>query len=622
MLEKIRESTKGWFAWILLGALAIVFTLWGVYGYLGVNSAESEMIARVNGRDIPRYTVDRLAQQMQQQMMASGQEVDVEVLRKQALEEIIMETLLIQDAQKQHFVAGKKLVDKIILTQPEFQIDGKFSSELFMQISLQLGYSPAQLRQLIADDIIVRQLQAGIMASAFVMPEEVNTLLSLENQKRDLQYIVFPANQFASNTEPTEAEIEEYYQNNITKWQTPERVSIEYIHLTRDDIAKQITITEEQISKAYEENKAVYSEPEEREVAHILLPLQDKAKAQEVYDRLSAGESFANLAKQFSTDESSAKEGGNLGWVTTGILPSELDEPVFSAKVNEIVGPVETPFGWDIAKVNAIKPEKIQPLAAVHHSVEEQLREQFIQNRFAELQNELATLSYEVPDSLTETASMLNLPLKTSALFSLNQGVDAVTQNPLVQAAAFSEMVLSGENSEIITIGPQDDIVLRVHQHEPSTTLSLDTVRDQVVSEIKVANAKRDATAKLREWIPQLNHKEIAAADVAKELNTSWKTVNQITRNTDSTKIPADVRDYGFALSLPESADRPSVGWKALSDDRFVIVQVMNVVPGNVPAEDSEEWKNTYLGLTVLQQQMDYTAYLEQLRENADVKYL
>jgi len=135
MLEKIRDSTKGWFAWVIIGSLAVVFALWGVYGYLGVGAAESEMVAEVNGADIPRYAVENLAQKMQQQAMATGQEVDSETLRKQALEEIIMETLLIQDAQKRHFVTDKKLVDKVILTQPEFQIDGKFSSELFMQIS-------------------------------------------------------------------------------------------------------------------------------------------------------------------------------------------------------------------------------------------------------------------------------------------------------------------------------------------------------------------------------------------------------------------------------------------------------------------------------------------------------
>jgi len=460
------------------------------------------------------------------------------------------------------------------------------------------------------------------MASAFALPTEVNRLLALEKQKRDLQYLVFPADAFASTQEPDENAIEEYYQNNIANWQTPEQVSIEYIQLTRDDVAKQITVSEEQIAEAYEDNKAAYTQPEEREVAHILLPAADEVKAQDLKTRLDAGEDFATLAKEFSTDTSSAKDGGNLGWVTTGILPSELDEPVFAADQNAIVGPIETPFGWDIAKVIAIKPAKVQPLDAVHNTVKEQLREQFIQNRYAELQNEMATMSYEIPDSLSEVADLLKLPLKTSPLFSMQMGADPVSFNLLVQEAAFSENVLAGENSEVIALAPQDEIVLRVHEHKPSTTLPLATVRNQVVAAINQTTAKADATTKLREWIPQLASKEVSAADVAKQVKVDWQVVKQVGRDADVKTLPSDVRDYAFALSLPPAKDTPSVGWKELHGNRFVIVQITQVYPGEVPAEDSEEWKNTQMGLTMLQQQMDYTAYIEQLRENADVKYL
>jgi peptidyl-prolyl cis-trans isomerase D len=631
MLDKIRDTTKGWFAWVIIGALAMVFTLWGVYGYMGVTAAEEQMAVTVNGADIPLNAVERLAQDMQQRAMASGQPADMAVLRQQALEELIMQTLLIQDAQKRNFVVDKKIVDRAILNQPEFQVDGKFSPAVFEQLSMQLGYTPMQLRQLMGDEIIVKQMQAGIMLSSFVLPSEVNHFLALEKQQRDLQYITFPVSTFMTDGDPDEKAIEEYYQTHIKTWETPEQVSIEYVELKGEDIAKEINVTEDQIAQVYEENKATYTKPEEREVAYILLALPEQADnatkekvttlANDVVKRASTGEDFAALAKEYSNDSISAENGGNLGWVNAGALSAELDQPVFAAEQGAVVGPIQTQYGLEIVKVLAVKPANVQPLSEVHNTIAAQLREQYIQNRFVELQDELATISYETPDSLTEVADILKLPLKTTELFSQQGGVDPLTQNPIVQAAAFSENVLAGENSEVLTIAPQDEIVLRIKEHTPATTLPLTVVRDQVVTAIKQAAAEQEATAKLTAWIPQLMSGEISSADVAKNVKGEWKTVAQVTRDTDAKQLPADVRDYAFALSRPRDDKTPSVGWKALSGHQYVIVQVTGMQAGAVPAADSDEWKNTQQGLTMLQQQMDYTAYLEQLRDNAEIKY-
>jgi peptidyl-prolyl cis-trans isomerase D len=408
-------------------------------------------------------------------------------------------------------------------------------------------------------------------------------------------------------------------------------VRIEYVELKGEDIAKEINVTEDQIAQVYEENKATYTKPEEREVAYILLALPEQADnatkekvttlANDVVKRASTGEDFAALAKEYSNDSISAENGGNLGWVNAGALSAELDQPVFAAEQGAVVGPIQTQYGLEIVKVLAVKPANVQPLSEVHNTIAAQLREQYIQNRFVELQDELATISYETPDSLTEVADILKLPLKTTELFSQQGGVDPLTQNPIVQAAAFSENVLAGENSEVLTIAPQDEIVLRIKEHTPATTLPLTVVRDQVVTAIKQAAAEQEATAKLTAWIPQLMSGEISSADVAKNVKGEWKTVAQVTRDTDAKQLPADVRDYAFALSRPRDDKTPSVGWKALSGHQYVIVQVTGMQAGAVPAADSDEWKNTQQGLTMLQQQMDYTAYLEQLRDNAEIKY-
>jgi peptidyl-prolyl cis-trans isomerase D len=636
MLEKIRDSTKGWFAWVIIILLAIVFTLWGVYGYMGVAGAESETAVNVNGRDIPRVAVERLTQQLQQEAISNGEKVQLDALRQQATDQLIIQMLLLQDAKQRGFIADKKLVDKYMLSRPEFQADGKFSPALFEQLSSQLGYSPYDLRALIADEIVVGQLRTGIMSSAFILPNEVERFLTLQMQTRDVEYITFPVDYFVKTPELSDDEIKQYYESHQAYWQTPEQVNIEYLELTADNAKKDVNgedikVTDAEIRAYYDENIAIYTTPEERHIRHILLALPENSSTQQMdavitqglqlKEQAQSGVDFATLAKEYSIDTISAEKGGDLGWLKTGVLPEELDKAVFAADANTILDPALTPFGVDIVQVLAIKPAQIQPLEEVSATIAQQLNTQRVQQRFMELQEELATLSYEMPDSLEEVADNMKLTVNTSGFFTADKGAgDPITDNPVVREAAFSELVLGGENSSVLNIAPEHVLVLRIKDHQPKAVKPLDAVHSEVVKAIQDEAAIKDMRAQLDEWMPQINNGDLTTAVVADRLGGGpWKAISKLTRDAAETDAPAVVRDYAFNLPSPV-AGHVSAGWLPIDENHFALVLVEQVYKGTVPDQVSAEWKNSADGLTQLQQQADYTAYVQQLRANAEIK--
>jgi peptidyl-prolyl cis-trans isomerase D len=630
MLEQIRSHTRGWFAWAIIITIAIVFALWGVYGYMGVTGAESQMAVTVDGRDISRAAVDRLALQMQQNAGAEGDNVPIETLRQQAENQLIMQTLLLEDANRRGFSASKELVDRMMLLQPEFQQDGQFSPALFEQIAASIGYTPLQLRQLFGDEIVVEQIRGGIIDSTFISDVEVKRFLALQEQTRDVQYITFPLSQFVPTRSISDDEIKQYYEKHIINWQTPEEVSIAYIRLTAADVAKQVSVTETEIETYYNENKAAYTAPEQREVAHILLALpvnptkgdieKISAQAEEIKLEILNKKDFAGLARQYSADRATAGEGGNLGWVTKGVLAPEFDEAVFNAAPGTVLGPIRTEFGIHIAEVLAVKPAAELNLAEVHDAIAAQLTQQKVAQRFVTLQEELASLSYETPDSLEEASAQLNLPVQTTGLFSAAGGADEMTSIPAVLDAAFSSDVLAGDNSHVISLGDEDVMVLRVHEHKPAATQPLADVRVQVLDALQADEAQQQLRKNVDDWLAQLKEGKMTRAEVAQQVHGEWKAVAKVKRGADEQTIPATIRDYAFNLPRPIDATKPSVGWVALSTQEYALVAVTDVQEGKVPANTSQEWQQAQNILTVLQQQADYGFYVEQLRDNADIK--
>src|SRR5215210_5396717 len=168
-------------------------------------------------------------------------------------------------------------------------------------------------------------------------------------------------------------------QNNITEEQLREdiRENLLPIQKVQEKVAGNAEPTDEEIEKFYEQNKeAQFTTPEQRCVRHILFTKDQKQKAEDVKQQLEDGADFAKLAKEDSQDPGSAEKGGDLGCLGKGDTVPPFEEAAFGSKEAEIVGPVKTQFGYHLLEVTDAKPKQTRSLSEVEPQIRSQLAAQ------------------------------------------------------------------------------------------------------------------------------------------------------------------------------------------------------------------------------------------------------
>ncbi len=145
-------------------------------------------------------------------------------------------------------------------------------------------------------------------------------------------------------------------------------------------IEPSITITDEEIEAYFEENKDDFNEAEQVKASHILVATEEEAN--DVLAKIQSGDSFEELAKEYSTDTVSATNGGDLGYFTKYEMVEEFSNAAFSLDINEVSEPVKTTYGYHIIKVTDKKDAKIATLEDSKDEVKEILKDQKIQEQY------------------------------------------------------------------------------------------------------------------------------------------------------------------------------------------------------------------------------------------------
>jgi peptidyl-prolyl cis-trans isomerase C len=164
-------------------------------------------------------------------------------------------------------------------------------------------------------------------------------------------------------------------QNNITEDQLREDIRENLpVQKVQERVADDAELSDEEIQKYYERSKeAQFTTPAQRCVRHILFTKDQKEKAEDVKQQLEDGGDFAELAKENSEDPGSAENGGDLGCLSKGETVPEFEQAAFGAEQGEIVGPVQTEFGYHILQITDVKPEQTRPLQEVESQIRSQL---------------------------------------------------------------------------------------------------------------------------------------------------------------------------------------------------------------------------------------------------------
>jgi peptidyl-prolyl cis-trans isomerase D len=621
MLQNIRDNSQGWIAKTIIGVIVALMALTGFDAIFQATTHKNEA-AKVNGDEISQNELSQAVDMQRRQLMQQlGKDFDAslldeKMLRESALKGLIDRKLLLQGAEQAKFAFSEGALDQVILQTPEFQVDGKFSSERFDQVIRQLGYSRMQFRQMLAQEMLIGQLRAGVAGSGFVTDAEVLAFARLEKQTRDFATLNVKADPAAVKL--TDDEVKAYYDEHAKEFMTPDQVIIDYVELKKSSFFDQVAVKDEDLQAAYQKEIANLSE--QRRAAHILIEVNDKtteaqakAKIEDVQGRLAKGEKFEALAKEFSQDPGSANNGGDLGYAGPGVYDPAFEKALYSLSKDQVSEPIRTDFGYHLIKLLGVEAPEVPTLASLKDKLTRELKAAQVEQRFVEATKQLEDSAFEASD-LAQPAADLKLTVHTSKPFG-REGGEGVAANRAVVTAAFStEVIDEGANSTAIELDPETVIVLRSKEHLKPAQLPLENVSAAIRTQLTKEHASAAAKTKAEKLIADLRDGK-APLDKAVD-GQNWKATEAATRGQEG--VDPAVLQALFRMPKPAAKDKPTFTSVTLPDGSLMIVRLNGVNEAAAPTDEEKVQYRRFLASREGQQ--DFAAYRKQLETQADIK--
>jgi len=507
--------------------------------------------------------------------------------RQGVLDNLINEKLIDQNSSALAIRVSDLRLKETIREMPEFQVDGTFDNNRYLAIINQAGFfQSSDFRDYLRVEMTRRQLSQALVGSEFNLPYQEKLQLVLQNQTRDIRYATISAQQFKAAIELTDEEINSYYLANQARFENKEQVKVDYISLSVADIAKDINVTDEELAKHYQENIASFTETAQRRISHILIEFNDdeslaKTQAQAVLSRLNQGEDFAVLAKEVSSDTFSGENGGDLEWLEPGIMEESFDEAALAlVNIGEISQLVKTSFGYHVLKLTDYKEEAVQDLADVQADLRIKLSNDQAQDKFFTLQQEMARISFEFPDSLEDAASEVNVVIQTSPWLLRNGNSMPFDQANVIEAA-FSEMVLQDNmNSDLIEVNDSVVLVLRLNTLQEANVKPLEEVKSQ----IKDILVNQKSTEKAQQTVDSLLADFNAGTDISTQLaSLSASFVSKAKVARYSAEVDQSISRAAFVLPHPVNGTI-SASSVALSNGDLALVEVTAIGVNEIAA--------------------------------------
>lgn len=622
MLLKIREKSQGLLARIILMLIGVTFALWGIQNYVGGGSEAA--VATVGDKEFFQDDLNRAYSQYSQNL--SGMDFDESTIKKQALNKLIQDEVLLQHVQDAGLVVTNETAKNFIKNLEYFQTDGVFNKGRYDALLSAQRMVPADFVAKIKKALVMEQFQRSIVESSFATERDVENFFKIQNQLRDAEVISIALQEVKK--QPSADAINAYYQQNQNQFLTTEQVAIEYVELSLAELAKQVQSPDEQLKEYYSEQKDLYTTKERRKISHILFAFtKDAGSDNKQLERALnakkelASKQFSVLAEEVSDDKLTASKGGDLGLFNVGVMEKAFEDAAKSLKLGEVSEPVKSAFGYHLIKVTELVAGEVKPFEAVKEEITVAYQRSEAESRFYELGESLTEISYETPDNLQAVADELGLTIHKTGLFSKTEKETAspelaIISTPAVVNAAFSEDVLKGNNSEAIEIGADKLVVLRMTEHKPAEVKALDDVKGTIVASLLGEEAKQIAA----ELADKVKSEIIAGKSMQVVADANDLKMQKFTGLTRSNgDIAWQVNQEIFKAAKPVDGKSTVFTVADLSGGQAV-VNLLSVTEGVMTESDKAKKKLAAMNIAKAFGQADFNAVLNSLQGAMDIK--
>jgi peptidyl-prolyl cis-trans isomerase D len=616
MLLDFRDNMRG----VALGitiVIGLIFALTGT-GSLFISTPDSESALVVNGDEVSEREVLQAVARERSRILNENPEMDRsllddQALRSQAMRQLISREVLIQAATQQNLGVAPSLINDLILDVEQFQTEGVFDEDRFRYAIRSQGYtSSSKFTEMLADQFLIEQLSDGIINSSFVTSSEVAILAALADQKRDFEFARLAYQPFKDAVSLSEKQITNYYDENKDQYMTERKLSVEYIELNQAMLLDSQSVSVEQVQARFEQEAESADNSPSLRAAHILLEDSSDVVIAEVQAKIDAGEDFAQLVKEYSQDVATVESGGDLGFTNGDTFPESFEQALAALEVGQVSAPVETVSGTHFVKLLEVEKKEFL-FDEQQQRITLELQQEAANTLLVEKLETLKELAFNA-DNLQEVAQDLELEAKVTEPFSENGGA-GVASSPMVVDAAYSpEVAEDGYASEVLDLGDDNYIVLRLKENFPSRQQSLDEVRDGLIDTLTNSIAQENIDAKITEITAALDGGDSMQA-VSSAFSLKSEAVKQGARGNRD--IDPEVNTYVFDMLMPRG-ETVTDSFNTRNGD-FVAIQLTAVELADAASMDKERLEFVRNIAEAATSGKEFMSYQQALIEQADI---
>ncbi len=570
LLQQIRDKALGWFAWVLIAFLSVLFGMWGISNYL-MPSRNGEVVARVGNQPITQGMVQAHLRRLSAhwQGMNPNQPLTEHIrtiLAHQAKLQVIESAVTMRALKNAGFRVPRSELFAYVQSLPVFMENQRFSRALFTRILSQLGYSQADFLQDVEQEMLHNQFHWGIQASLWSNPDELQAWS--EELAQSIRIKVQHVTQQSLKQPlppPSEAELKAYYDKHRQEFVSQERMQIDYIHFDARQLP--VRVSEQDIQEFYQAHPEQFQEPSHWVLSQLLIK-DGESQAESVADKIKKGLSFVEAVHQYSADPLAKRNHGAMPPSQEAALPAAVREALQNKKVGDVIGPVKTHYGWQLFFVRGKSEAKGVPLSQVSARIRQLLIEKKRHSAMTVALDQLDNLSMEHPLTLTPLSQALKLPIQHSSWFTKASGSDSITRLPMVRERSFSQEILEGSNSAPLRLNEHEVLVFRLRHYEPAQAQAFAQVRSTVLSKV---SAKYLESAIAQQAQAMMDQKTVQWPE---------KTISRL----DHQHLPMVVVQKAFTLS-----ERSPVAVAQETPLRYWVVRYIKAMPPTPPPKDAQQ---------------------------------
>ena len=363
MISFLRERLQGIVAFSFLGIVALTFAFLGLPTF--TQSFNTNDYAQIGKYSISQSEYFRTKAQVEQNLRSQfGEGINfsdpaiIDIVSNLTNNSIIEKYTLINLVDDLKVEVPAKYVETELSKLEAFQVDGKFSQDLFKNYLINFNLSKEDLMEDFESDLKLNLAVSLIDATSSSFNKSINQYLDLLTERRSVTFVELNTDNVTKEFELSDESLMSFYDSNIETFSIPEARSYLLLDLNKPEMT--LEVTEEEIQDAYNlflENLPV---PEKR-ISHIMV-IRDNYenvddytnKVSRIANELSSVE-FAQLVEELSDDLGTADTGGDLGFTNGEVFPLEFEQIISSLALGQTSEAIEFENNTHFLKVTELK---------------------------------------------------------------------------------------------------------------------------------------------------------------------------------------------------------------------------------------------------------------------------